>query len=579
MLKDIIRNLNLRYKFLLGTICLVVIMGLAVLCLIQTTISQRLLSEVRERGILIAKNLATESINPVLASRTEELQLFINEYKNSKQDIEYIFILDSQNQVLAHTFEKGFPVELKNANNITKSKNHDVKSLIINGKSILDIVVPVLEGETGVVRLGISEEPIKKAVSNIVRLILGIIIAVLVLGGVGIYGLVTIVTNPIYDLIKAAKIAGSGDLTHRVNVMSGDEIGELGLTFNNMITALQKSRNEIIQAKEYVNNIIHYMYEALFVISTEGYIKTVNGSACELLGFEEKELIGKPVEVIFAEEDFMASRTGLEDLIKEEYVRNTEEVFLSKSGERIPVIFSSSVMHDDKGNIQGVIFVAQSVMERKRLEEKLQHTLMTLRKAMKGAIQAMALTVERRDPFTAGHQQRVADLARGIAKEMGLVEDRIDGLRMCAVVHDLGKLFIPSDILTKTSKLTEDEYNIIKTHPRAGYEILREIEFPWPIAEIELQHHERINGSGYPNGLLGKDILLEAKILAVSDVVEAMVFNRSYRTAFSVDEALQEITRNKGKLYDPDAVDACVKLFTEKEFKFKENTPTEELTE
>lgn len=575
MITIFLRNLNLRNKFLFGTACLIVLLGLAVLLLVQTTISQRLLSEVRERGILIAKNLASESIDPILASRTEELQLFINEYKNSKQDIEYIFILDSQGQVLAHTFEKGFPAGLRSSNSVVRSNKQNVKSLVIDGKSILDIVVPVLEGETGVVRVGISEEPIRKTVSNIIRLILGIIIVVLLLGGLGVFGLVTVVTNPIYDLIKAAKTAGRGDLSHRVIVKTRDEIGELGLTFNNMVDAIQKSRNELIQSEEYVNNIIRYMYEALFVVTTDGYIKTVNGAACELLGYEEKELTGKKVESIFAEEDFMASRTDLQDLIKGEYVKNIEEEFLSKSGEKIPVIFSSSVMHDGNGNIQGVIFVAQSVMERKQLEEKLHHTLITLRKAMKGAIQAMALTVERRDPFTSGHQQRVADLARAIAREMDLTEERIDGLRMCAVVHDLGKMFIPSDILTKSARLTEDEYNIIKTHPQAGYEILKEIEFPWPIAEMELQHHERINGSGYPRGLTGKDMLLEAKILAVSDVVEAMVNKRSYHAAHSNNEALEEIIKNKGSLYDPDVVDACERVFNKKGFVFKEK-PSED---
>jgi PAS domain S-box-containing protein len=431
--------------------------------------------------------------------------------------------------------------------------------------------VPVLEGETGVIRVGISEEPIKKAVSNIIRLILGIIIVVLLFGGLGVFGLVTVVTNPIYDLIKAAKTAGRGDLSHRVTVKTRDEIGELGFTFNNMVEAIQNSRNEIIQSKEYINNIIRYMYEALFVVAADGDIKTVNGAACELLGYEEKELIGKPVENLFAEEEFMASRTELKDLIKEEYVRNVAEVFISKAGVKIPVIFSSSVMHDNKGIIQGVILVVQSEMERKQLEEKLHHTLITLRKAMKGAIQAMALTVERKDPCTSGHQQRVADLARGIAKEMGLTDDRVDGLRMCAVVHDLGKIFIPSDILTKASRLTEDEYNIVKTHPQAGYDILKEIEFPWPIAEMEIQHHERVNGSGYPKGLMGKDMLVESKILAVSDVVEAMVNKRSYHEAHSTKEALEEITKNKGILYDPDVVDACVKIFTEKGFKFKES--------
>ncbi|MFH1289024.1 MAG: HD domain-containing phosphohydrolase [bacterium] len=584
MLRKIGQNLNLKDKFLFGSICLIAVLGVTVLFLVQTIVSQKLLLEVRERGVLIAKNLAAESVNPILSGRTEELQLFINECKNSKQDIEYIFVLDAQNRdsqiqdasnrVLAHTFERGFPSGLKNANNIGQGEKQNAKSLIIDEKNILDIVVPVLEGKMGVVRVGISEEPIRKTVSNIIKLIMGIIIAVLLLGGIGVFVLTTAVTNPIYDLVHAAKTVITGNLTQRVNVKTRDEIGQLGLTFNNMIEALQKSKKEIIQSKEYVRNIIHYTYEALFVVSNDGYITTVNGSACGLLGYGERDLVGQPVENIFSGEDFMVPKTKFRDLIKEECLRDTEKVFLSKNGEKIPVVFSSSIMRDNKGDIQGVILVAQSIMDCNRLEEKLQHTLITLRRAMKGAIHAMVLAAEKRDPFIAGHRRRVSDLARAIAKEMGLATERIDGIRMCAIVHDLGKIFIPPKILAKTKKLTKGEYDIIKTHPAAGYEILKEIEFPWPIAEIEIQHHERIDGSGYPNGLMGKDILLESKILAVSDVFEAIAFKRSYREALGTDKALEKISQGKGILYEPDVVDACAKIFVEKEFQFREGQTT-----
>lgn len=574
-MKKIGQNLNLRDKFLFGSICLIVGLGVLVLFLVQTIVSKKLLAEVRERGVLIAKNLAAESVRPILSGRTEELQLFINECKSSKQDIEYIFVMDSQDQnsqgqVLAHTFEKGFPSGLKSANSIAQGKGQNAKTLMIDKKNVLDIVVPVMGGKMGAVHVGISEEPIRKAVNGIIGLILGIIVVVLLLGEIGIFVLTTAVTNPIYDLVHATKGIRTGNLAQRINVKTRDEIGQLGLTFNNMLEALQRSKNEIVQSKEYARNIIHYTYDALFIVSNDGNIKTVNGSACGLLGYEEMDIIGRPVESIFAEENFMSPKIEFKDLVKEEYLRDTERVFLSKGGEKIPVVFSSSIMRDNKGDVQGVILVAQSIVGRKRLEEKLQHTLVTLRKAMRGAIHAMALTVEKRDPFTAGHQRRVSDLARAIAREMGLADERIDGVRMCAIVHDLGKMFISPEILTKPRKLTKGEYNIIKTHPMAGYEILKEIDFPWPIAEIEMQHHERIDGSGYPNGLTGKDILLESKILAVSDVFDAMVFKRPYREAISIDRALEKISKDKGILFDPDVVDACARVFNENGFRYRE---------
>ena len=173
-----------------------------------------------------------------------------------------------------------------------------------------------------------------------------------------------------------------------------------------------------------------------------------------------------------------------------------------------------------------------------------------------------------RDPYTAGHQRRVTKLACAIAKEIGLTKEQIEGLRVAAIIHDIGKINIASEILSKPGRLTKLEFEMIKTHPQTGYEILKEIEFPWPVAQIVLQHHERMNGSGYPQGLSGKDILIEARILGVADVVEAMASYRPYRPALGIDKALEEILNNKGVLYDPDVVDACLKVFTEKGFKF-----------
>jgi putative nucleotidyltransferase with HDIG domain len=207
--------------------------------------------------------------------------------------------------------------------------------------------------------------------------------------------------------------------------------------------------------------------------------------------------------------------------------------------------------------------------ERNRAEQRLQHSLEKLRRAMEGIVQAMAVTVEKRDPYTAGHQRRVAHLACAIAKEMGLSADQIDGIRMAGLIHDLGKIAVPAEILSKPTRLTDIEFSLIKTHAQAGYEMLNTIDFPWPIAQMVHQHHERIDGSGYPKGLSGEDILVEARILGVADVVEAIASHRPYRPARGIDKALDEILRNKGTLYDPAVVNACLKVLSEKGFKFE----------
>ena len=204
-----------------------------------------------------------------------------------------------------------------------------------------------------------------------------------------------------------------------------------------------------------------------------------------------------------------------------------------------------------------------------RLELKLQQSYKKLQKTMEGTINVIAKIIEAKDPYTAGHQQKVSKLATSIAWEMKLSEDKIEGIRIASLVHDIGKISIPAEILSKPTKLNEIEYSLIKDHSQIGYDILKSIEFPWPVAQIILQHHERIDGSGYPQGLKGNDILLEARIMGVADVVEAMSSHRPYRPALGIDKALEEISQNKGILYDLKVVDICLKLFREKGFKFE----------
>jgi putative nucleotidyltransferase with HDIG domain len=206
---------------------------------------------------------------------------------------------------------------------------------------------------------------------------------------------------------------------------------------------------------------------------------------------------------------------------------------------------------------------------RKNAEDKLKDTLESLRKAVDTTVQVLVSAVEVRDPYTAGHQLRTADLARAIATEMGLPQEKIDGIRMAGSIHDIGKLSIPAEILSKPTKLTNLEFSIIKEHSQKGYEMLKDVESPWPLAEIVYQHHERMDGSGYPRNLKGDEILMEARIMAVADVVEAMASHRPYRPALGIDAALAEIQKNRGTLYDDAVVDACLRLFREKGFKLE----------
>jgi PAS domain S-box-containing protein/putative nucleotidyltransferase with HDIG domain len=300
---------------------------------------------------------------------------------------------------------------------------------------------------------------------------------------------------------------------------------------------------------------------------------------------------GWPVEFVsdnvqqfgYAPEDFYSGRILFTSIVHpddrervaSEIARYTQEGrrdfiqeyrIITKSGDVRVLDDRTWVRYDSNGVITHYQGIVLDSTKRKQAEDKLKESFEKLRKAMDGIIQAMALTAETRDPYTAGHQQRVARLAHAIARELRLPEEQIEGIRVAGVLHDMGKIYVPAEILSKPGRITEIEFNMIKTHPKVGHDILNSIEFPWPIARIVLQHHERMDGSGYPSGLSGKNIMLESRILAVADVIEAMASHRPYRPTLGIDKALEEISEKKGILYDPDVVDACLKLFNEKRF-------------
>jgi len=210
----------------------------------------------------------------------------------------------------------------------------------------------------------------------------------------------------------------------------------------------------------------------------------------------------------------------------------------------------------------------RDITDRKLAEKELQNSFRQTQKTLTAVTLAMARTVEIRDPYTAGHQRRVAELACAIAGKMTFSDYEVRGIRTAALIHDIGKLSVPAEILSKPGRLTGTEFDMIKTHPQVGYEILKGIEFPWPVAQVVYQHHERMDGSGYPQGLAGSDIVMEARIIGVADVIEAMASHRPYRPALGIDKALEEISKKKGVAYDAHVAEAALKLFKENAFKF-----------
>jgi PAS domain S-box-containing protein/putative nucleotidyltransferase with HDIG domain len=301
-------------------------------------------------------------------------------------------------------------------------------------------------------------------------------------------------------------------------------------------------------------------------------IKEFNLAAEKATGLEKSKIIDRRVTEIFPN----VLEFGLLEVFQKVW----------KTG--IPVFKPAGLYSDDRLTFWAenyvfllasgeVVAVFDNLTERKKAEDEIKQSQADLiieldrtNKALYDCIDATAKMVEIRDPYTAGHQQKVAKLSAAIAVEMGLSVKQVECIWLAARVHDIGKINVPAEILNRTGVLTDLEYSMVKTHVQRGYEVLKTIDFPWPIATIVWQHHERLDGSGYPNGLKGEDILLEARIIAVSDTVEAMTSHRPYRPALGINEALKEITQNRGKLFDPNVVDACLRRFSEKIFTFSD---------
>ena len=306
---------------------------------------------------------------------------------------------------------------------------------------------------------------------------------------------------------------------------------------------------------------------AIIIDYTEtGILIEANKQAEILFGRPKKELIGLNRSELRPKEKAEYYTKSFQEHAESSGSPLEEGIIVRKDGSRVPVTITTTVMEiSGKKVIQGVF---QDITELKTAEKTLKLNLDNVEKALFSAVDALASTVEAKDPYTAGHQQRVSELSAAIALEMGYSSGIIRIIRTAAIVHDLGKIHVPSEILTKPGKISKTEFDLIKTHVQSSFDILRNIDFPWPIAEIVYQHHERINGTGYPKGLKGSQMLKEAKIIAVADTVEAMSSFRPYRAALGIEKALEEINGHRDNLYDAAVVDACCKLFKEKKFHF-----------
>jgi PAS domain S-box-containing protein/putative nucleotidyltransferase with HDIG domain len=361
-------------------------------------------------------------------------------------------------------------------------------------------------------------------------------------------------------LVNPARIGGWAEEDRALLVTAGDVIAG---TLRRRDAELRLSESE-----ERFRRLFNSANDAIFLHGVEadgspGRFLEVNDRALAVLGYSREELL----EMRPADIDDPGQKAG-EAAAMESLERNGAALFeslhVARDGRRIPVEISAHRF--ELGGQTLILSLARDISEVRAATAALQASEARLREALVRTIEAVALTVEKRDPYTAGHQQRVAALAVAIGHALGMEAERVEGLRLGALIHDIGKIYVPAEILNRPSSLSPTEMRMVRTHPEVGYEIVRGIDFPWPVAEMIRQHQERHDGSGYPRGLAGAEILPEARIMAVADVVEALCSHRPYRPARGLDAALEELEQYRGTLYAPEAVDACLALFREGRF-------------
>jgi PAS domain S-box-containing protein/putative nucleotidyltransferase with HDIG domain len=335
------------------------------------------------------------------------------------------------------------------------------------------------------------------------------------------------------------------------------------------ITERRQAEKKLRESEEKYRDLVETINDWIWEVDQNGLLTYISPRISDLLGYEPEEWLGKTPFDFMPPEETRRVRGLFDQLVaNRQPVVNLENTVLHKDGRSVVFETSATPFFDPGGEFKGYRGVDRDITDRKKAEEQLQESYKQLQKTFITTVKALASTVEMKDQYTAGHQPRVTLLASAIAEEMGLSQEQIEGIRMSGLIHDIGKIIVPAEILNKPGPLTDIQYEMVKMHPRAGFDILKGIKFPWPVAQIIFQHHELMDGSGYPQGLTGDQIMLEARVLTVANVVEAMTSHRPYRAAHDITAALDEIKKHKGVLYDPDVVDACLRLFNEKGFTF-----------
>lgn len=302
----------------------------------------------------------------------------------------------------------------------------------------------------------------------------------------------------------------------------------------------------------------------VILLDSKHNVLSANNAVVEILGVNLGELVGRYCPKIVHGLDVPYPGCPLEEAVEKNCAIERELFDQATKRWVKSAVYPTQYKLPDGGRVY--IHFTHDITEHKKAEEERKMSLKVLKRTLNETVSAMASTLERKDEYTASHQKRVTKLATAIACELNLSSQEIEGIRVAATLHDIGKMYVPAEVLNKPGHLTDLEMSLIKGHSQAGFELTEKIPFPWDVALIILQHHERVDGSGYPHGLSDEQILLGAKILAVSDVVEAMASHRPYRPALGIDAALEEIKKNRGALYDPKVVDACLSLFANKQF-------------
>jgi len=337
------------------------------------------------------------------------------------------------------------------------------------------------------------------------------------------------------------------------------------------ISERKKAEKALRESEVRFRNLVEATSDWVWEVDRNGVYSYVSPKVSDILGYEDKEVLGKtPFDFMPPEEARRVAKLFGSIVAKERPFAFLENTVLHKDGHAVILETNGVPFFDHNGALLGYRGIDRDITERKQVAGQLEESIRKIERTVEASIQSISYTMETRDPYTAGHQRRVTQLACAIGREMGLSDTQIAGIRVAGLVHDIGKISVPTEILSKPGPLTGVEMAMIKAHSKVGYDILKNIEFQWPIAWTTLQHHERMDGSGYPSGISGNEILLEARILAVSDVVEAMSSHRPYRPALGIDKALDEVSRGGGTLYDPDVVHACLMAFAKSGFRFEE---------